>query len=82
MMTHGFDMYRVIISTPGDLLREQDACRAAISEVNEKEAMPQKILLVSVGLREDARSKAFDRQSQKTSGRVLTTFRFSRRLGA
>ena len=45
-------MYRVYLSTPGDLQREQDACRAAISEINEKEAMPRKILLVSVGLRE------------------------------
>jgi hypothetical protein len=53
MMTHGFDMYRVFISTPGDLQHEQDACRAAIGEVNEKLAMPQKILLVSVGLREE-----------------------------
>jgi len=53
MMIHGFDMYRVFISTPGDLLREQDTCRAAISEVNAAEAMPHKILLVSVGLRED-----------------------------
>lgn len=53
MMVHGFDMYRVFISTPGDLGREQSACRAAISEVNEKSAMPQKILLVSVGLVHD-----------------------------
>ena len=58
MMTHGFDMYRVFISTPGDLQREQDTCRAAISEVNEKEAMPQKTLLVSVGLREDGQIEA------------------------
>jgi hypothetical protein len=53
MMTHGFDMYRVFISTPGDLQREQEMCRAAISDVNEADAMPQKILLVSVGLLED-----------------------------
>jgi hypothetical protein len=59
MMTHGFDMYRVFISTPGDLQREQEACRAAISAVNDKEAMPQKILLVSVGLREDAQIEGF-----------------------
>ena len=58
-MTHGFDMYRVFISTPGDLQREQETCRAAIGEVNEKEAMPQKILLVSVGLREDAQIEGF-----------------------
>lgn len=59
MVNHGFDMYRVFISTPGDLLREQDACRAAISEVNAGEAMPRKVLLVSVGLREDAQVEAF-----------------------
>jgi hypothetical protein len=50
MVIHGFDMYRVFISTPGDLSFEQETCRAAISEVNEQEAMPQKTLLVSVGL--------------------------------
>lgn len=50
MVIHGFDMYRVFISTPGDLQLEQQTCRAAISEVNEKEAMPHKTLLVSVGL--------------------------------
>jgi len=59
MMTHGFDMYRVFISTPGDLQREQETCRAAIGEVNEKEAMPHKILLVSVGLREDGQIEGF-----------------------
>jgi hypothetical protein len=59
MLTHGFDMYRVFISTPGDLQQEQEACRAAISEVNEKEAMPQKILLVAVGLREDSQIEGF-----------------------
>jgi hypothetical protein len=59
MMTHGFDMYRVFISAPGDLQREQETCLAAISEVNEKEAMPQKVLLVSVGLREDAQIETF-----------------------
>jgi hypothetical protein len=50
MIVHGFDMHRVYISTPGDLEREQETCRKAISEVNEKEAMPHKVLLVSVGL--------------------------------
>src|SRR5204863_1782941 len=53
MMVHGFDMYRVYISSPGDLQREQQTCREAISEINEKEAMPRKILLVSVGLLHD-----------------------------
>jgi len=53
MIKHGFDMYRVYLSTPGDLAREQEACRDAISDINASEAMPKKILLVSVGLRED-----------------------------
>src|ERR1700736_234246 len=59
MITHGFDMYRVFISTPGDLAREQDTCREAIGEINAKEAMPRKILLVSVGLREDGQIESF-----------------------
>jgi hypothetical protein len=59
MINHGFDMYRVYLSTPGDLVREQDACRAAISQVNAAEAMPLKILLVSVGLRDDGQIAAF-----------------------
>lgn len=59
MIQHGFDMYRVYLSTPGDLAREQDACRAAISEVNASQAMPLKILLVSVGLREDGQIVGF-----------------------
>src|SRR5579871_3508820 len=53
MMVHGFDMYRVFHSAPGDLEKEMDACRAAVSEVNETLAMPEKILLVSVGLMND-----------------------------
>lgn len=53
MIVHGFDMYRVFISAPGDLAREREACRAAISEINEQVAMPLKILLVSVGLLHD-----------------------------
>lgn len=59
MIVHGFDMYRVFISAPGDLEREQDACRNAVSETNEKEAMPLKILLVSVGLREGGSIEGF-----------------------
>ena len=53
LIVHGFDMYRVFISTPGDLARERETCRKAISETNEQDAMPQKILLVSLGLMED-----------------------------
>jgi hypothetical protein len=59
MIVHGFDMYRVYLSTPGDLAREQDACRAAIADVNAGQAMPKKILLVSVGLREDGQIVGF-----------------------
>jgi len=54
MMKHGFDMHRIFIAGPGDLERERDAVRGAISQANEEEAMPHKILLVSAGLREDA----------------------------
>jgi len=53
MLKHGFDMHRVFLSAPGDLERERDACRSAISEVNAAEAMPLKILLVTVGLQSD-----------------------------
>jgi hypothetical protein len=59
MIVHGFDMYRVFISAPGDLEREQDACRNAVSETNANEAMPLKILLVSVGLREGGSIETF-----------------------
>ncbi len=52
-MQHGFDMYRVYLSAPGDLQKELDVCRAAISDVNRDVAMPEKILLVSVGLTND-----------------------------
>jgi len=53
MQKHGFDMYRVFLSAPGDLERERDACRSAIGEVNSASAMPAKILLVTVGLNND-----------------------------
>jgi hypothetical protein len=53
MRKHGFDMHQVFLSAPGDLAREREACRSAISDVNECEAMPSKILLVTVGLTSD-----------------------------
>lgn len=52
-MPHGFDTYRVFISTPGDLESDRVACHDVISEVNETAAMPANILLVSIGLREN-----------------------------
>ena len=52
-MPHGFDAYRVFISTPGNLEPDRQACRDAIAEANETTAMPAKILLVSVGLRDN-----------------------------
>lgn len=51
-MPHGFDSYRVFISAPGDLEFDRQACHDAIANVNETTAMPAKILLVSVGLRD------------------------------
>lgn len=52
-MPHGFDTYRVFISAPGDLEVDRQVCYDAIAEVNETTAMPAKILLVSVGLRDN-----------------------------
>jgi hypothetical protein len=53
MLKHGFDMHQVFLSAPGDLERERDTCRNAIGEVNDSQAMPAKILLVTVGLTSD-----------------------------
>jgi hypothetical protein len=52
-MPHGFDAYRVFISTPGDLGPDRQACHDAIAQVNETTAMPAKVLLVPVGLRDN-----------------------------
>jgi hypothetical protein len=54
MLKHGFDMRNIFLSAPGDLAQECDICRSAISEVNASDAMPSKILLVTVGLNSDA----------------------------
>jgi hypothetical protein len=53
MLKHGFDMHNVFLSAPGDLANERETCRSAISEVNANEAMPSKVLLVTVGLTND-----------------------------
>lgn len=58
-MPHGFDAYRVFISAPGDLERDRAAAYEAVSRANESVAMPAKILLVSVGLRENGQFEAF-----------------------
>jgi hypothetical protein len=52
-MPHGFDAFRIFISSPGDLERDRDACQEAIAQINESTAMPEKVLLVSVGLRDN-----------------------------
>ncbi len=52
-MPHGFDSYRVFISAPGDLEPDRQACHDVIAQVNETTAMPAKVLLVTVGLREN-----------------------------
>jgi hypothetical protein len=59
MLKHGFDMHRVFLSAPGDLEREREACRDAISDVNASDAMPLKILLVTVGLPSDEQIVGF-----------------------
>jgi hypothetical protein len=53
MLKHGFDMHNVFLSAPGDLEKEREICRNAISEVNASDAMPFQILLVTVGLIND-----------------------------
>ena len=52
-MAHGFDDYRIFISAPGDLEPDRQACHDAIADANEHTAMPAKVLLVSVGLRDN-----------------------------
>jgi hypothetical protein len=52
-MPHGFDAYRIFISAPGDLESDRQACYDAVSQANEATAMPAKVLLVSVGLRDN-----------------------------
>jgi len=52
-MPHGFDSYRVFISAPGDLESDRSAAYEAVSRANESVAMPAKILLVSIGLRDN-----------------------------
>jgi hypothetical protein len=52
-MPHGFDAYRIFISAPGDLEPDREACYAAVARANEETAMPSRVLLVSVGLREN-----------------------------
>jgi hypothetical protein len=58
-MPHGFDTYRVFISAPGDLDTDRLAAYDAISRANESTAMPAKILLASVGLRESGQIDNF-----------------------
>jgi hypothetical protein len=51
-MPHGFDIYRVFLSAPGDLEADRQVCHQAIADGNEATAMPEKILLAAIGLRE------------------------------
>ena len=53
MWKHGFDMHRVFLSAPGDLSADREAVRSAIAKVNQDLAMPERILLVAVGLPDD-----------------------------
>jgi hypothetical protein len=58
-MAHGFDDLRIFISAPGDLAPDRQACYDVISSANETTAMPAKVLLVSVGLRDNDQLSAF-----------------------
>ena len=53
-MVHGFDDYRIFVSAPGDMETDRQACHDVIANVNETQAMPAKVLLVNVGLRDNA----------------------------
>jgi hypothetical protein len=46
-------MHRVFLSAPGDLEKERETCRTALSVVNADHAMPRKVLLVNIGLIND-----------------------------
>jgi hypothetical protein len=52
-MPHGFDAYRIFISAPGDLSSDRQSCHDVIASVNESTTMPEKVLLVAVGLRDN-----------------------------
>ena len=58
-MAHGFEDERVFLSAPGDLDRDRQACHEVIAHVNETIAMPEKVLLVTVGLRDNAQLAGF-----------------------
>lgn len=51
-MDTDFAFYRAFISAPGDLEADRLACNEALAKANERLAMPAKVLLVSVGLRD------------------------------
>ena len=76
-MAHGFDDYRIFISAPGDLEPDRDACYAAVARANEETAMPAKVLLISVGLREDAQilsSRAIASENVRWSSFFIQVF--------
>jgi hypothetical protein len=58
-MPHGFDAYRVFVSSPGDLDADRQAAYDAIAKANEAVAMPAKILLVNLGLRDNDQIASF-----------------------
>ena len=58
-MPHGFDSYRVFISAPGDLEADRQAAYDAVALANESVAMPAKILLTSIGLRDNEQIVSF-----------------------
>jgi hypothetical protein len=58
-MPHGFETYHVFVSAPGDLESDRVAVYQAVTRANESVAMPAKILLVNVGLRENGQIEAY-----------------------
>ncbi|HTX74928.1 MAG TPA: hypothetical protein VMD29_01895 [Terracidiphilus sp.] len=58
-MPHGFDAYRVFISAPGDLEADRQSAYDAVARANESVAMPAKILLTTIGLRDNEQILSF-----------------------
>jgi hypothetical protein len=58
-MAHGFADYRIFIAAPGDLDPDRQVCQDVIANVNETTAMPAKVLLVTVCLRENSQLAGF-----------------------
>ena len=58
-MPHGFDFFHIFVSAPGDLETDRQVCHDVIAATNEAVAMPEKILLTEVALRDNSHLETF-----------------------